>query len=580
MMREDNSVDEGEVVVVVPDRTVHIDELYPGVNHGGGAESLTHKFEIIAACVMGLSTLSGGVLEGYTSPAIPTLLQEPSYYNLTDVSVSSDISTINTTVSPNFSNDTKFLTNNESHLLNQNDSVDGLSVLMSGETEMELLIDLYLTEEEASWLGSLLLLGACIGALVSSWVISQGRRRAVLASAFPRLVGWIMIGAASDVYMMYGGRFLTGVSLGIVTSAAPVYISEIAHSSVRGALSCVVQLGVNIGIFTVALLGTFMEWRGLAIFGAITVVIYFVATLFIPNSPVWLISCGREEDARKTLLELRGNQYCVEYDLQQIISSKANQYNAFSWHDIITQRSCVFPLGVVALITVVNRCSGYNAIITYCATFLNQAVPAVSEYWAAAGVTLMQVFSTIGAAIFVDHLGRRKLLMASIAAMAVALATIAVCEVATQHGAGGSWVAILAAILYVSAYSFGVGPITWVLVGELFPQAAREKAAALISVLNWFLAFIITKTYFRLESLTGIAGTCGVYSSVCVIGLILVYFLVPETKGRTLGEIEAYFTYTQRSWKVVKNKRDVTLSSILEQEGGPSDTYSTFQSIE
>ncbi|KAK8736443.1 hypothetical protein OTU49_005008 [Cherax quadricarinatus] len=258
MMREDNSVDEGEVVVVVPDRTVHIDELYPGVNHGGGAESLTHKFEIIAACVMGLSTLSGGVLEGYTSPAIPTLLQEPSYYNLTDVSVSSDISTINTTVSPNFSNDTKFLTNNESHLLNQNDSVDGLSVLMSGETEMELLIDLYLTEEEASWLGSLLLLGACIGALVSSWVISQGRRRAVLASAFPRLVGWIMIGAASDVYMMYGGRFLTGVSLGIVTSAAPVYISEIAHSSVRGALSCVVQLGVNIGIFTVALLGNFL----------------------------------------------------------------------------------------------------------------------------------------------------------------------------------------------------------------------------------------------------------------------------------------------------------------------------------
>ncbi|XP_042212510.1 DNA replication ATP-dependent helicase/nuclease dna2-like, partial [Homarus americanus] len=139
--------------------------------------------------------------------------------------------------------------------------------------------------------------------------------------------------------------FLTGVSLGIVTSAAPVYICEIAHSSVRGALSCVVQLGVNLGIFTAALLGTFVEWRGLAVFGAITVVLYFVATLFIPNSPVWLVSSGREDDARETLHRLRGHQYCVEYDLQQIISSKANQYdmvnsgNLGSWLQNIVEPS-------------------------------------------------------------------------------------------------------------------------------------------------------------------------------------------------------------------------------------------------
>lgn len=251
-------MDEGEVVVVVPERAVHIDELYPGVYPVGGAESVTRKFEIIAACVMGLSTLSGGVLEGYTSPAIPTLLQEDTYDNQTDVTLMSDVSTISTTLGSNFSSNAGPVTHNNSYLLNSNNSNDDLSVLLRGETELELSTDLFLTEEEASWLGSLLLLGACIGALVSSWVISLGRRRAVLASALPRLIGWIMISAASDVYMMYGGRFLTGVSLGIVTSAAPVYISEIAHSSMRGALSCVVQLGVNMGIFTIALLGNIL----------------------------------------------------------------------------------------------------------------------------------------------------------------------------------------------------------------------------------------------------------------------------------------------------------------------------------
>ncbi|KAK8391208.1 hypothetical protein O3P69_017105 [Scylla paramamosain] len=550
-MMTQEPVDDGEVVVVVPQRTVHMDELFPGAKPLKDSSPSVHKREILAACVMGLSTFSGGILEGFTSPALPTLLQ-------------------NTSCSQNDSD------------FNLNSTVEEpyCDLIGSGAVNGSITSDmgsLHLTEEEASWLGSLLLLGACLGAVVSSWVISLGRRRGVLASALPRLVGWIMMAAASDVYMMYGGRFMTGVSVGIVTSAAPVYISEVAHSSIRGALSCVVQLGVNLGIFTVALLGTFVGWRGLAAFGALTVVVYFVATLFIPNSPVWLVSMERQDAARDVLTYLRGPQYCVEYDLQQIISTKVNQ-QTYSWKDIVTQRSCLLPLGAVALVTVVNRCSGYNAIITYCATFLHQAVPAVSEYWAANAVTLMQVVSTFGAVLSVDRLGRRKLLMASIAVMGLGLATIAVCEGVTQGGAEGSWIAVLAAVVYVSAYSIGIGPVTWVLVGEMFPQAARDKAAAIISVLNWFLAFIITKTYFNLESVTGIAGTCSLYASVCLLGLITVYFVVPETKGHSLGEIEAYFTYSRYSWGVAKNKHSVALNSILECETGGSDCYSTFQS--
>ena len=132
--------------------------------------------------------------------------------------------------------------------------------------------------------------------------------------------------------------------------------------------------------------------------------------------------------------------------------------------------------------------------------------------------------------------------------------------------------------MYVSAYSIGIGPVTWVLLGEMFPQAARDKAAAIISALNWFLAFLITKTYFSLEGVTGIAGTCSIYASVCILGLILVYFVVPETKGHSLGEIEAYFTYSQHSLGVAKNKHSVVFNSILEHETGGSDSYSTFQS--
>ncbi|KAK4325810.1 hypothetical protein Pmani_003590 [Petrolisthes manimaculis] len=588
-MTEDTG-EEGEVVVVVPDRSVHVDELYPGAKSLHGSKAVIHKFEIIAACVMGLSTISGGILEGYLSTALPTLLQD----SLSNSTESSDvISTISPDITSTFEPDvtTPFITTTDaspnitrldidnSTWINDTEN-SNFSSLVKREVE-NVVTSFTLTEEEASWLGSLLLLGACLGAMVSWWVIGLGRRRAVLASALPRVAGWIMIAAASDVYMMYAGRFLTGVSLGVVTTAAPVYISEIAHSSIRGALSCIVQLGVNLGIFIAALLGAVLDWRGLAIFGSFSVVVYFIATFFIPDSPVWLVACGREDPAREALRKLRGPHYCVEYELQQIISTKASQYNAYNWRDVFTLRSCVVPLGVVALVTAVNRCSGYNAIITFCSTFLHQAIPSYSQQWAAAGVTAMQVVSTAGAVATVDQLGRRKLLMLSILIMGLSLVTISICEVASSNGAGGSWVGILAAIVYVSSYSLGVGPVTWVLVGEMFPQAARDKASAVIAVLNWFLAFVITKTYFGLENSTGIAGTCAVYATMCAVGLVLVYFLVPETKGRSLGEIEAHFTYARNPWgRPGSKRRDVAMSNILgEHEAatlGGMESYSTF----
>ncbi|CAL4060372.1 unnamed protein product, partial [Meganyctiphanes norvegica] len=437
---------------------------------------------------------------------------------------------------------------------------------------------LYITEEGASWLGSLLLLGACLGAFGSNWIMILGRRRAVLASALPRILGWILIAAANSVPMMYAGRFLCGLSLGVVTAAAPVYVSEISHSSVRGMLSCVVQLGVNSGIFLTALVGTFLAWRGLAIFGILSAIMYFLPTLFIPDSPVWLVKWGREKEARTALRQLRGTEYCVENDLQNIITNNSEQKGrTVSWIELFTQRSSLYPLSVAVLVTFVNRFSGYNAIIAYCTIFISQAVPSVSSYWAATGVTLMQVFSTLLAAVLVDRLGRRFLLLSSTAAMALSLITIAIVDTATEKGAGGSWISVLATVAYVSAYSVGVGPLTWVLLGELFPLASRDKAGATISILNWGAAFLVTKTYFRLEAIAGVSGTCLLYGAVCILGLIIMYFIVPETKGRTLTEIEAYFTYTNLQWNTDDPKKDLALFSILDSEITNSESYSTFQ---
>lgn len=515
---------DGEVFMVTPDRKMSKPESFPEQ----GTRLHLNCFEVVAALVISLSTLSGGIMEGYTSPAIPTLMAP-------------------------------------------NQTARG-----TNHTEDS---QLYITEEGASWLGSLLLLGACVGSFGSNWIMILGRRRAVLASALPRILGWILIAAAYNVPMMYAGRFLCGLSIGLVTSAAPVYVSEISHSSVRGMLSCVVQIGLNTGIFITALVGTFLAWRALAIFGVLSVVIYFLPTLFIPNSPVWLVKWGREEEARTALRRLRGPEYCVEDDLQVIITNNSQQKSgSVSWNELFSQRSSLLPMCILLLVTFVNRFSGYNAIIAYCTMFINQAVPSVSSYWAAAGITLMQVVSTLLAAVLVDHLGRRFLLLTSTAAMGLSLITISIVEAATENGAGGSWISVLATVTYVSAYSMGVGPLTWVLLGELFPMASRDKAGAFISILNWGAAFLVTKTYFRLGAAIGLAGTCLLYGCVCIVGFILMYFIVPETKGQSLAEIEAYFTYSkQPAWKPNDPKNDQSMFSILDGEIGSTESYSTFQ---
>ncbi|KAB7495525.1 Facilitated trehalose transporter Tret1 [Armadillidium nasatum] len=245
---------------------------------------------------------------------------------------------------------------------------------------------------EGSWLGSLLLLGAALGSAVSPWVIKYGRRHTIIASGAPRLLGWLLTIFSTSVYTFYVGRFVCGFSIGAISAATPIYISEVAHPSLRGTLSCIIILGVNFGMFIAAFFGTFLDWKGLAVLGAVFVVAYFVPSFCIPNSPSWLALQGKEEDARNSLRRLRRKGWGIEDELQQIltIAEKVSRDKSIPWKCLFVEKRNLLPLVVVTLVTVVNRFSGYNAIITYCSIFIREAVPSASEYWSNVAVCLVQ----------------------------------------------------------------------------------------------------------------------------------------------------------------------------------------------
>ncbi|RXG73721.1 Facilitated trehalose transporter Tret1 [Armadillidium vulgare] len=422
-------------------------------------------FEIFVTVVVMLSTISGGYLEGYMSPALPSLIKpvvmtESVELNFASSDATNPVEATEETVSAFDVNTTEI----SPFSMDNNETTNILELL---PTPLPLLN----SSDEGSWLGSLLLLGAALGSAVSPWVIKYGRRHAIIASGAPRLLGWLLTIFSTSVYTFYIGRFVCGISIGAISAAIPIYISEVAHPSLRGTLSCIIILGVNFGMFIAAFFGTFLDWNGLAVLGAFFVVAYFVPSFCIPNSPSWLALQGKEEDARNSLRRLRRKGWPIEDELQQIltIAEKVSREKSIPWKCLFVEKRSLLPLVVVTLVTVVNRFSGYNAIITYCSIFIREAVPSASEYWSNVAICLVQ-----------------------------------------------------------------------------------------------------------LESSVGIIGICLVYASVCLIGGGTLFFLVPETKGKSLAEIEAHFSSPQKGLFPSIRKFDRNLSSILDQEAATIDTYSTF----
>ncbi|XP_075041794.1 solute carrier family 2, facilitated glucose transporter member 8 [Mixophyes fleayi] len=416
---------------------------------------------------------------------------------------------------------------------------------------------LVLDKETASWFGSIVTIGAAVGGIFGGWIVDRiGRKLSLMLCAVPFVLGFMLIISAQSIWMLLCGRVLTGLASGVTSLVVPVYISETSHSRVRGTLGSCVQLMVVIGIVGAYISGMFLDWRWLAVFCSIPPFLMVMFMSFMPESPRYLINQDRRAEAMAALRFLRGPNVDHEWEYRQIESSGSEEESSLRLADF--QNPSIYkPFVIGILLMFFQQATGINAIMFYADTIFEEANFKNSSL-ASVIVGLVQVVFTAVAALIMDKAGRKILLIISGTIMTVSAALFGVYFKITEVHVNNSsvpltlgsaaetadhlaWLALLSMGLFITGFAIGWGPIPWLIMSEIFPLRARGVASGMCVVTNWGCAFLVTKIFHDLMDFLTSYGTFWLFAGFCGLNVLFTILCVPETKGKTLEQIESYF---------------------------------------
>ncbi|AQT68756.1 D-xylose transporter [Anaerohalosphaera lusitana] len=432
-----------------------------------------------------------------------------------------------------------------------------------------------LTKNGLGWAASSALLGAIFGTMFAGYVADRaGRKPALIMASLclvisatgsmlpptflssPESFPWFSSGRASAFGFLIIARLIGGVGVGITYAISPLYIAEITLPKIRGMMVSVYQLSITMGILLAFLVdflilraagddagiisaqasGSFWHWafkaeiwRGM--FGTeIPIALAFFLLLFLaPESPRWLIGQGRKENAMRILTRIGGeNQARKEMaELDKVLQQEEGKFTEL-FHPYLR-----IPLMIGILLPIFSHLSGIAAIMYYAPNILNESMQSSeSSFMGAVLVGLVNMLFTFVAIRKIDKFGRRKLLLTGVLGVFISLACVGILFLL-----GSKWV-IIPLLIYVACFAFSYGPVVWTVIGEIFPTRIRGRAAALGAFSLSVTSFLITQTNPVLFEKISPAGTFFLYAGFTVPAIWFIWKYVPETKGRTLEEIE------------------------------------------
>ncbi|XP_031631302.1 facilitated trehalose transporter Tret1-like [Contarinia nasturtii] len=458
--------------------------------------------------------------------------------------------------------------------------VIGFSAILIPELQMpdsRIHVDL----EIASWIASIALLPMALGCLIAVFLLDRfGRKTTLLILNVPFVIGWCIISMSDSMCLLFIGRILTGFCAGIASPTAPMYLSEISSPNYRGFFLASITFDVALGILLTHSLAIYCPWSVNAICCGFLPFFAYIVTTFVAESPSYLLKKNRIHDAYHNYRWLRGYDEIANKEFESMVdaqieisTSQVNDKNNESGivhnqphqchqrsidhlRQLIANKSFNFPVLLLSIYFLTLQFSGVNAVIFYTVTILRESLGAnINEYIATMVIDVVRLVASLIACIAVKNMGRRTLTLWSGGSTAFCLFGLSFylnlsAENSLKNHAS---VPLVLFVIYTLVLSIGINPLPWCLTGELFPLRFRAIGSALVTFFNFLCFFIVVKTSPIYFNIYGGSKMFCFYGIVTSIGTIFLMAFLPETKNKSLQEIEDNYT-AKRKHKMSRNK--------------------------
>lgn len=411
---------------------------------------------------------------------------------------------------------------------------------------------------QQAWAMSCALVGCLVGAAVSGNLSDRfGRKRLLILAACLFAISSLGTAAADTFGAFVRWRISGGVAIGLASNLSPMYIAEISPAALRGKLVSLNQLNIVIGILLAQVVNWLIAkpvpsnatrldilhswngqhgWRWMFGVTAIPATVFFFGMLFIPESPRWLAKVGHQIKARNILSRIGGEEHCTKA-MSEIDASLQGEANSAGFRELVDPTMLkILLLGIV--LAVFQQWCGINVIFNYAQEVFAAAGYNVSHLLLTIVITgAVNLAFTLVAIAVVDRVGRRKLMLLGAAGLAIIYTALGTGYYEHSHGLH----MLLLVVAAIACYSMSLAPVTWVLISEIFPNRVRGTAMSIAVLALWAGDFSLTYTFPLLNQGFGAATTFWIYAGICVAGFAFIKRRLPETKGKTLEEIEQFW---------------------------------------
>jgi sugar porter (SP) family MFS transporter len=408
------------------------------------------------------------------------------------------------------------------------------------------------------WLEGLITSGLFAGAMIGASLMASladrfGRRKMIMWSAIVFAIGALGSGISSSTSFLIVSRIVLGVAVGGASALVPMYMGEISPAETRGKLSGLNQLMITVGMLIAygvnyAFVHVFEGWRWMLGGAMVPAAILLFGAFLLPESPRFLVRIGKNELARQVLLALRSSEE-AESEYKEIINVKHSDSGSFK--DLFGKSALPAVVAGCGL-TLLQQIQGANTIFYYSSQILEKVFgSSIAGVISTVGIGIVFVLATIVTLLIVDKFKRRSLFMSGSIGMGTCLLLVGLIYPAAQSNhAWATWTVFFFICLYVIFYAYSWAAVTWIVVGELFPSNVRGLATGIASTVNWFGNILVALFFPVLLETVGLSVIFFGFAAICIIGFLFAKYVLYETKGKSLEEIEKYL-YNRSIGKVV-----------------------------